>query len=123
VYWLVLFSIVVHGLSIPVHNLVYKAMGVKPIVDARGPTEKWWLSISEPAPKNSTVSLKRRGSIVVHNPFSAVDLSDGVIDPVRDLELGLTLNREPMIQFEEPSSRAWTSEESILSCSDSERRI
>ncbi|KAG8409873.1 hypothetical protein J3459_007937 [Metarhizium acridum] len=31
VYWLVLFSIVVHGLSIPALNLIYTYMGVKPI--------------------------------------------------------------------------------------------
>ncbi|KAM3555329.1 hypothetical protein MY1884_005653 [Beauveria asiatica] len=31
VYWLVLFSIVVHGLSIPALNLIYAYMGIKPI--------------------------------------------------------------------------------------------
>ncbi|RYP20699.1 hypothetical protein DL765_002649 [Monosporascus sp. GIB2] len=31
VYWLVLFSIVVHGLSIPALNLIYKYAGVRPI--------------------------------------------------------------------------------------------
>ncbi|OAQ63002.1 sodium/hydrogen exchanger family domain-containing protein [Pochonia chlamydosporia 170] len=31
VYWLVLFSIVVHGLSIPALNIIYVYMGVKPI--------------------------------------------------------------------------------------------
>ncbi|KAK8145551.1 hypothetical protein G3M48_004292 [Beauveria asiatica] len=31
VYWLVLFSIVVHGLSIPALNLIYTYMGIKPI--------------------------------------------------------------------------------------------
>ncbi|KND86791.1 Na(+)/H(+) antiporter 2 [Tolypocladium ophioglossoides CBS 100239] len=31
VYWLVLFSIVVHGVSIPALNLIYTYMGVKPI--------------------------------------------------------------------------------------------
>lgn len=33
VYWLVLFSIFVHGLSIPALNMIYKYMGVKPIKD------------------------------------------------------------------------------------------
>ncbi|GJN67147.1 hypothetical protein PLICBS_001171 [Purpureocillium lilacinum] len=31
VYWLVLFSIIVHGLSIPALNLIYTYMGIKPI--------------------------------------------------------------------------------------------
>ncbi|KAL3952088.1 hypothetical protein ACCO45_013805 [Purpureocillium lilacinum] len=33
VYWLVLFSIVVHGLSIPALNLAYTLMGVEPVQD------------------------------------------------------------------------------------------
>ena len=33
VYWLVLFSIIVHGLSIPALNIIYTYMGVKPIKD------------------------------------------------------------------------------------------
>lgn len=33
VYWLVLFSIVVHGLSIPALNIIYRYAGVKPITE------------------------------------------------------------------------------------------
>lgn len=32
VYWLVLFSIVFHGLSIPALNLIYKVLGVPPVL-------------------------------------------------------------------------------------------
>lgn len=45
VYWLVLFSIVVHGLSIPALSILYKYAGVKPIQDdgvAPDPTNSPW---------------------------------------------------------------------------------
>lgn len=40
VYWLVLFSIVVHGLSIPALNLIYKFYGVKPIQEDSVPIRR-----------------------------------------------------------------------------------
>lgn len=39
VYWLVLFSIVVHGLSIPALNAFYVWKGVQPVQDEEGPVE------------------------------------------------------------------------------------
>jgi sodium/hydrogen antiporter len=39
VYWLVLFSIVVHGLSIPALNAFYVWKGVEPVRDEDGPVE------------------------------------------------------------------------------------
>lgn len=53
VYWLVLFSIVVHGLSIPALDIIYRYMGVQPIQE------------------DST--LVRRSSIHVATPPNAVE--------------------------------------------------
>lgn len=54
VYWLVLFSIVVHGLSIPAMTLYYKSLGARPI-------------------KDDAVQV-RRTSIRVATPVNAVEL-------------------------------------------------
>ncbi|EAU35373.1 conserved hypothetical protein [Aspergillus terreus NIH2624] len=69
VYWLVFFSILVHGLSIPVLNAIYKVMGVPPVVDPSGPAEIRPLSANEPLPKNSFLNSKRR-SVMLYNRFS-----------------------------------------------------
>jgi len=69
VYWLVCFSIVVHGLSIPVLNCIYKLLRVPVICDH--PVEVQLLSENEPVPNNSVVN--RRGhSMVLNNRFSRV---------------------------------------------------
>ncbi|OAQ98660.1 hypothetical protein LLEC1_02615 [Akanthomyces lecanii] len=49
VYWLVLFSIVVHGLSIPALNIVYTYMGVKPIKDDSVEMRRMSRTIATPA--------------------------------------------------------------------------
>ena len=69
VYWLVLFSIIWHGLSIPALNLIYKWRGVPPIQDEDGPAVIQRLSTRDPLPKNSMADEKR-GSVVVNNRFS-----------------------------------------------------
>lgn len=72
VYWLVFFSIVVHGLSIPILNLVFKWRGVTPVLDESGGVEMEMLSRHSSVPKNSrrSVSIGRRSSVIVHNRFS-----------------------------------------------------
>lgn len=69
VYWLVFFSIVVHGLSIPALNAIYKVTGVTPVVDPSGPAEVRPLSANIALPKNSFVHGRRR-SIIMYNRFS-----------------------------------------------------
>jgi hypothetical protein len=69
VYWLVVFSIFWHGLSIPALNLFYKWRGVPSVEDQDGPAVVRHLSVNNPAPKNSTVDEKR-GSVVLNNRFS-----------------------------------------------------
>ena len=69
VYWLVFFSIVIHGLSIPVLNGIYKWLRVPVIRDH--PVELMLLSENEPVPTNSVVD--RPGHlVVVNNRFSCI---------------------------------------------------
>ncbi|KAH9878204.1 hypothetical protein J1614_003421 [Plenodomus biglobosus] len=68
VYWLVLFSIVWHGLSIPALDAFYRWKGVQPIVEEE-PAEIRVLSDNEALPTNAYANPKRN-SIMVHNRFS-----------------------------------------------------
>ncbi|KAJ5609864.1 Cation/H+ exchanger [Penicillium herquei] len=69
VYWLVFFSIVVHGLSIPVLNCIYKWLRVPVIRDH--PVEVILLSKNEPVPNNSVVDRPGH-SIILNNRFSRI---------------------------------------------------
>ena len=76
VYWLVLFSIVVHGLSIPGLNIVYHYMGVKPIKEDAVSLRR--ASVRAPTPVNAEADGD--DAFVVYNRFSrsvfnSVDLS------------------------------------------------
>ncbi|KAK0672518.1 Cation/H+ exchanger [Cercophora samala] len=66
VYWLVLFSIVVHGLSIPSLNIIYGYYGVKPIVEDA--VELPRKSMRVPTPVNATVG--DRETFIAYNRFS-----------------------------------------------------
>lgn len=72
VYWLVLFSILWHGLSIPALNLIYEYAGVKPVEDEDGPVEITHLSEKDPLPTNAVAGSQdpRRRSVLVNNRFS-----------------------------------------------------
>lgn len=78
VYWLVLFSIVVHGLSIPLLNAFYKFRGVEPITED-SPVEIPIRSSAQAQPKNSRKSEHRR-SVFVHNRFSVMPEVPGRLD-------------------------------------------
>lgn len=78
VYFLVLFSIVVHGLSIPALELIYLWKNVEPIVEMEPSVERR-RSVSEALPPNSHVD-PRCGSVVRHNRFSRVISRDGTDD-------------------------------------------
>jgi hypothetical protein len=69
VYWLVFFSIVVHGLSIPVLNGIYKWLRVATIHDH--PVEVLMLSENEPVPNNSIVHRESH-LVTVNNRFSCI---------------------------------------------------
>lgn len=66
VYWLVLFSIVVHGLSIPALSAIYSYYGVKPIQE--DPVEVRRLSMRVPTPVNAAVG--DRQTFIAFNRFS-----------------------------------------------------
>lgn len=69
VYWLVFFSIVVHGLSIPLLNVIYKWLQVPVIHDH--PVEILLLSENEPVPNNSVVD-RQTHHVRVNNRFSCL---------------------------------------------------
>lgn len=68
VYWLVIFSIIVHGLSIPALDAFYRYKKIPPISEAE-PAEIRVLSDTEPIPNNAH-SNPKRNSIIIHNRFS-----------------------------------------------------
>ncbi|KAF2793622.1 Na(+)/H(+) antiporter 1 [Melanomma pulvis-pyrius CBS 109.77] len=68
VYFLVVFSIVVHGLSIPALDAYYRYKGVQPISEA-DPAEIRILSDTDALPNNA-YSHPKRQSFIVHNRFS-----------------------------------------------------
>ncbi|KAJ9200754.1 hypothetical protein DTO164E3_3904 [Paecilomyces variotii] len=70
VYWLVFFSIIVHGLSVPVLSFIYRVLHVKPISDI--PVEIVILSENEPLPNNSELKPEQH-SAIVHNRFSRME--------------------------------------------------
>lgn len=81
VYFLVLFSIVVHGLSIPALELIYRWRGVQPIMEL-APSMERRRSMSEALPPNSHMD-PRLNSVVRHNRFSRV-ISRDEIDDLED---------------------------------------
>jgi NhaP-type Na+/H+ or K+/H+ antiporter len=66
VYWLVLFSIVVHGLSIPTLNLIYRYYGVQPIREDA--VELRRMSMRVPVPVNATTGDTE--TFIAYNRFS-----------------------------------------------------
>ncbi|KAJ9233610.1 putative plasma membrane antiporter [Paecilomyces variotii] len=70
VYWLVFFSIIVHGLSVPILSFIYRVLHVKPISDI--PVEIVILSENEPLPNNSELKPEQH-SAIVHNRFSRME--------------------------------------------------
>ncbi|KAH5028620.1 hypothetical protein HBI81_126000 [Parastagonospora nodorum] len=68
VYWLVLFSIIWHGLSIPALDAFYRYKGVQPIIEEE-PAEIHVLSENDALPANAYGNPKRK-SVIVHNRFS-----------------------------------------------------
>ena len=105
VYFLVLFSILVHGLSIPALELIYRWRGVKPIVESE-PSLVRRRSISEPLPPNSHMD-PRCGSVVRHNRFSRVISREDGNDDVEDA----WSTRSRAVSFSRPASRgvSWVS--------------
>lgn len=91
VYWLVLFSIVVHGLSIPALNLIYTWAGVRPIKDDAVEIRRRSISIATPAnaiPGDvDTFIAYNRFSRPVFDPSKLPVIRDpGVGEPLEELD-------------------------------------
>lgn len=71
VYWLALFSIIFHGLSIPALNALYAWKGVEPVMEDDA-AELRLRSEHEALPKNSYVC--KRGSVIINDRFSRPSL-------------------------------------------------
>ncbi|KAK8124094.1 Sodium/hydrogen exchanger family protein [Apiospora kogelbergensis] len=102
VYWLVLFSIVVHGLSIPALNLVYRWYNVQPIsTDA---VEIKRSSVYVPAPANAVANDSQ--TFLAYNRFSRPVFNQGAVLP-----------------RSQPDGKAWDSDaDSFVEILDKSRR-
>ncbi|KAK3186568.1 hypothetical protein K4F52_004608 [Lecanicillium sp. MT-2017a] len=80
VYWLVLFSIVVHGLSIPGLNIIYTYMGVQPIKDDSVEMRRRSLSIATPV--NAVPGDEE--TFIAYNRFSRPVFDASQLPVVRD---------------------------------------
>ncbi|KAH8709221.1 Na(+)/H(+) antiporter [Beauveria bassiana] len=80
VYWLVIFSMVVHGLSIPVLDLIYTRMGIKPIQEDAIEIRRVSKSIATPV--NAVPS--EQGTFVAYNRFSRPNAENSQLPVVRD---------------------------------------
>ncbi|KAL2784827.1 Sodium/hydrogen exchanger family-domain-containing protein [Aspergillus keveii] len=69
IYFLVIFSILVHSLSIPILSIIYQLLNVPPEIDPLGPAEVRRLSINTHLPPNSALE-PRQHSILMYNRFS-----------------------------------------------------
>ncbi|RCI09332.1 hypothetical protein L249_1415 [Ophiocordyceps polyrhachis-furcata BCC 54312] len=86
VYWLVFFSIVVHGLSIPALNAIYNYMGVQPIQD--DPVEIRRRSSRAATPPNA-VTGSSRDTFIAYNRFSRPGSEAFSLPVVRDIPTSL----------------------------------
>lgn len=94
IYWLVFFSIVVHGLSIPALNMIYSYMGVEPIMEDSISVRRVSMQVATPPnavqdgddkfvvynrfsrPMNDNLRLSRSGSTQGRRSLSGFRLPD-----------------------------------------------
>lgn len=104
VYFLVLFSIIVHGLSIPALELIYRWQKVEPIVEMEPVTERRF-SVSSALPNNAHVD-PRLGSVVRHNRFSRAASRDERLS-FEDLERRYTKSERRSMSRQPPVTPTW----------------
>jgi hypothetical protein len=82
VYWLVLFSIIWHGLSIPALNLIHKYLNIQPVQDDA--TEIRRKSLQVAAPNNAVVGDDE--TFIAYNRFSRpiFNVADLTLEAARD---------------------------------------
>ncbi|GKT91515.1 sodium/hydrogen exchanger family protein [Colletotrichum tofieldiae] len=86
VYWLALFSIIVHGLSIPTLSLIYEYMGVQPIQEDAVTVRR--RSVRVPPPSNAVEG--DRETFIAFNRFSRPNLSAESLSHLRDDDSSIT---------------------------------
>jgi len=84
VYWLVFFSIIFHGLSIPILNGIYRLLRVATIKDH--PVDVILLSENEPIPNNSVVH-RNAHSVTVNNRFSCISNQSQLLRSHQELDM------------------------------------
>ncbi|KAJ5226588.1 Cation/H+ exchanger [Penicillium citrinum] len=84
VYWLVFFSIIFHGLSIPILNGIYRLLRVATIKDH--PVDVILLSENEPIPNNSVVHRDAH-SVTVNNRFSCISNQTQLLRGHQELDM------------------------------------
>ncbi|KAH7075784.1 Sodium/hydrogen exchanger family-domain-containing protein [Paraphoma chrysanthemicola] len=104
VYFLVLFSIVVHGLSIPALEIIYRWQKVPPIVEM-DPAMERRLSTTSALPNNAHVD-HRTHSVVRHNRFSRAVSRDGGMT-FEDLERTYDMNQRKSMSRPAPATPTW----------------
>lgn len=80
VYWLVLFSIVVHGLSIPALDIIYRTVGIKPIRDDAVGIKRMSCRVATPA----NAIEGDRETFIAYNRFSRPVFDPASLPVVRD---------------------------------------
>ncbi|KAK1472740.1 sodium/hydrogen exchanger family protein [Colletotrichum tamarilloi] len=80
VYWLALFSIIVHGISIPILNVIYGFMGVQPVQDDAVAIRR--RSVRVPPPSNAVEGDKE--TFIAFNRFSRPNLSQETLPHMGD---------------------------------------
>lgn len=100
VMWLVLFSIIVHGLSIPALDMIYKYMGIQPIQDDAVETRR--LSIRMVGPANAMAA--DRDTFIAYNRFSRPTFNQTELPFVKekeDYQVEYPGSRERIVKFNE----------------------
>ncbi|KAL1998368.1 hypothetical protein VTN02DRAFT_6330 [Thermoascus thermophilus] len=116
VYWLVFFSIVVHGLSVPALNALYQFFRVPKIYDS--PVEIVLLSDNEPLPNNSTADPQRHMAIV-NNRFSRAPGDEGLVERNHPPHRSTMLHPEDALAGLHRSEEGWMTLQSPPRCRSS----
>ncbi|RMJ11121.1 hypothetical protein BHE90_006686 [Fusarium euwallaceae] len=90
IYWLVFFSIVVHGLSIPALNLIYKRLGVKPIQEDAVEIRRKSLLVATPANAITGDS----DTFIAYNRFSRPVVDLPVLPGIQDTPANVNAGSE-----------------------------
>ncbi|RSL54447.1 hypothetical protein CEP54_009864 [Fusarium duplospermum] len=90
IYWLVFFSIVVHGLSIPALNIIYKQLGVKPIQEDAVEIRRKSLLVATPANAITGDS----DTFIAYNRFSRPVVDLPVLPGIQDTPANVNAGSE-----------------------------